>query len=95
MSIPPPRRALKLALINHLFLYFITDNKFAFALYSATFTPGRVTSLFDAVPAMIYEMGNFQNLFLFPIFLIIDDLWFYFYHRVVHAVPFLYKHVRN
>ena len=64
-------------------------------MYSGTFPPGRVTSLFDAVPAIVHEMGNFRNWIFIPVFLVIDDLWFYAYHRLVHAIPFLYKHVRN
>ena len=64
-------------------------------MYSGAFPPGPVTSLFDAHDAIIYEMGNFRNWAFFPIFFVIDDLWFYTYHRLVHAVPFLYKHVRD
>ena len=90
-----PCSALKAALLNQVFLYLITDNKYAFALYSGFFPPGQVTSLFDAVPAIIHETGNIFFWLFFPIFMVIDDLWFYAYHRLVHAVPFLYKNVSN
>ena len=90
-----PCSALKAALINQVFLYVITDNKYALALYSGIFPPGHVTSMFDVIPAIIYEMDNIWFWVFFPIFFLIDDLWFYGYHRLVHAVPFLYKHVSN
>ena len=79
--------------INQVFLYLITDNKYAVVLYSGIFPPGRVTSMFDIIPAIISEMDNIYFWLFFPIFFVIDDLWFYGYHRLVHAVPFLYKHV--
>ena len=91
----PDCSALKAALINHVFLYFVGDNKPTLDLYAGTFPPGRATSLFDAVPATIHEMGNPLNWVFFPIFFVIDDLWFYAYHRLVHTVPFLYKHVSD
>ena len=91
--ITPDCSALKAALINQVFIYLLGDNKYTSNLYADTFPPGRATSLFDAVPAMIHEMSITRNWLFFPIFLVIDDLWFYGYHRLVHTVPFLYKHV--
>ena len=92
-NVYPNYSALKAALINQIFIYFLGDNKYTANLYASTFPPGRATSLFDAAPAIIHETSNVRNWVFFPIFFVIDDLWFYAYHRLVHTVPFLYKHV--